>query len=313
MDDLKSSGATVMLGVPLLWEAAYRRIIDTVNHLPGGRVRFALGMAIGGAADVLGLRGVRKRLFSEIHERFGGSLRLMISGGAAIDPEVVRGFEKLGFSFLQGYGLTETSPIVSVNRIGGNRFGSVGLPLPDMEVCIREADASGIGEITVRGPNVMKGYHDDQTATAEVLSEDGWFRTGDFGYLDNDGYLFVTGRKKNVIVAKNGKNVFPEEIETVLNRSEVVSESMVFGRESHLKGEEIWVVVVPDEENLAGGNAEEAVRRDIRKYNAATAPYRHISVFILREEELPRTTSRKIQRRNVFPDGCPGDENAHRV
>lgn len=314
VDDLQSSRATVMLGVPLLWEAVYRRIMDGIGELPGGRLKFALAMTIAGATDALGLHWVRKKLFSRIHERFGGSLRLMISGGAAIDPEVVRGFERFGFGFLQGYGLTETSPIVSVNRIGGNRYGSVGPPLPDMEVCIREPDASGIGEISVRGPNVMTGYHDDPAATAEVLSTDGWFRTGDFGYLDDDGYLFVTGRKKNVIVAKNGKNVFPEEIETVLNRSPVVSESMVFGRESHLKGEEIWVVVVPDEEILGqDGDAVEAVRRGIRRYNASTAPYRHITAFILREEELPRTTTKKIRRRDVFPDGDPGEEDAHRA
>jgi long-chain acyl-CoA synthetase len=314
MEDLAASRATVILGVPLLWEAVYRRVMQGVAGKPGGRLKFALGMALAGIGELLGREGVRRNLFSAVHDRFGGSLRLMISGGAAIDPAVVKGFEKMGFGFLQGYGLTETSPLVSVNRIGGNRYGSVGIPLPDMDVEIREPDGSGIGEITVRGPNVMAGYHDDPEATSAVLSPEGWFRTGDFGYLDRDGYLWVTGRKKNVIVAKNGKNVFPEEIESVLNRAAAIAESMVFGMASERKGEEVRVVAVPDGDVIPPGTDQvNAVRQVIRKYNSTTAPYRRISAFLVREEELPRTTTRKIRRRDVFPGGYPPDEDFVRV
>jgi len=312
LDDLGTSRATIILGVPLLWEAVYGRVMDGIRDLPGGKVMLAAGMLLSGAADLIGARGVRKRLFHRVHEKFGGRLRLMISGGAAVDPAVVRGFERLGFCFLQGYGLTETSPIVAVNRIGANRYGSVGPPLPEVEVRILDPDADGTGEITVRGPNVMLGYHEDPEATAAVLSEDGWFRTGDFGHLDGDGYLFVTGRKKNVIVAKNGKNVYPEEIETLLNRSPLVAESMVFGRQSLRKGEEIWAVAVPDTDALSGSDPVEAVRGVIRKYNSQTPSYRRISGFLVREEELPRTTTRKIRRRDVFPGGEPPDTDVHR-
>lgn len=324
VEDMVASGATIMLAVPLLWEAMYRRIIAGIKNLKGGAVKYGIALAASSVAEKLGIPHLRKVIFSQVHDRFGGTLRMMISGGAAIDPEVVSGFEKLGFAFLQGYGLTETSPIISLNRIGANRYGSVGLTLPEVEVLIDGRDESDVGEIVVRGPNIMSGYHNDPDATREVLSEDGWFRTGDFGYLDADGFLFITGRKKNVIVAKNGKNVYPEEIETVLNRSEYISESMVFGRESATKGEEIWVVVVPETDILISDAEEEgrslstddtvkAVRNEIHRYNTSTVAYRRISRFILHEGEFPRTTTRKIRRRDVFREAGLEEETTYRT
>jgi len=324
VEDMVASGATIMLAVPLLWEAMYRRIIAGIKNLKGGALKYGIGLAASSIAEKLGKHGIRRKIFSQVHDRFGGTLRMMISGGAAIDPEVVSGFEKLGFAFLQGYGLTETSPIISLNRIGANRYGSVGLVLPEVEVSINDGDELDVGEIVVRGPNIMSGYHNDPDATREVLTEDGWFRTGDFGYLDADGFLFITGRKKNVIVAKNGKNVYPEEIETVLNRSEYISESMVFGRESATKGEEIWVVAVPETDVLISDAEEEgrslstddtvkAVRNEIHRYNTSTTAYRRISRFILREGEFPRTTTRKIRRRDVFREAGLEEEITYRA
>jgi long-chain acyl-CoA synthetase len=180
-----------------------------------------------------------------------------------------------------------------------------------MEGRIEDPDEEGVGELLVRGPNIMKGYHENPEATAEVLSEDGWFRTGDFGYIDGDGFLFITGRKKNVIVAKNGKNVYPEEIETLLNRSDLLTESMVLGMESEAKGEEIWAILVPDLDRFieraekAGERVEpsqvlEAMRGLVRDYNASQPQYRRIRSFMVREEELPKTTTRKIRRREVM-------------
>ncbi len=324
VEDMVASGTTIMLAVPLLWEAMYRRIIAGIKTMRGGALKYGIGLAASAVAEKLGMTHLRRKIFSQVHDKFGGTLRMMISGGAAIDPEVVSGFEKLGFAFLQGYGLTETSPIISLNRIGANRIGSVGLPLPEVEVEIEDKDELDVGEIIVRGPNIMKGYHNDPDATREVLSEEGWFRTGDFGYLDADGFLFITGRKKNVIVAKNGKNVYPEEIETVLNRSEYISESMVFGRKSATKGEEIWVVVVPEMDMLISDAEEEGkslstddavktVRNEIHEYNKSTAAYRHISRFILREGEFPRTTTRKIRRREVFREAGLEEEITYRT
>jgi len=250
VEDLAATRATVVIGVPLLWEKMYGRIMTNIRNAPGGAVKYRVGTTLSGIGEFFGAKNLRKKLFHQVHEKFGGGLRLFVSGGAGIDPEVIRGFQKLGFKILEGYGLTETSPIVTVNRDNACRPGSVGLVLPECTVRIDDPDESGIGEIIVRGPNVMLGYHNNPEATAEVLTADRWFHTGDYGRMDDDGYLYITGRKKNVIIAKNGKNVYPEEIETILNRDSHVNESMVFGKSDEAKGEEIWAVVVPNRDLL---------------------------------------------------------------
>ena len=324
-EDLAEARATLMLGVPLLWESMYRRIMDSVSSVPLGRLKLHAGKTAARAGELLGLRGARRRVFGRLHRRLGGRMRFLISGGAGIDPEVVRGFGELGMELLQGYGLTECSPIVAVNRDTANRLGSVGPPLPEMDVRIDNPDGEGIGEIVVRGPNVMLGYHDRPDLTAEVLSDDGWFRTGDFGRLDPDGFLWVTGRRKNVIVAKNGKNVYPEELEHLLNRSRLVAESMVLGRSSEPKGEVIWAIVVPDTDRMIeiaeeGGRslteemAAEHLRRHLARLNRGQPPYRRIARFIIRTEELPKTTTRKIKRHEVMREsGLLEPERAYRV
>jgi len=310
-EDMARSGATVVLAVPLFWEALYRRIMESVRSMPGGRARLAVGKILAGAASAVAGQSGRRLVFAQVHSKLGGRIRLMISGGAGIDPEVSRGFQSLGFTILQGYGLTEAGPLVSVNRERANRPDSVGPPLPGMEVRIDDPDEDGVGEIVIRGPNVMIGYFGDPEGTARVLDSDGWLRTGDFGFLDSDGFLHISGRKKNVIIAKNGKNVYPEELETKLNRVGFILESMVFGRESRTKGEEIWTVIVPDAEklialaestgaSLSRGFAEGLIREEIRHFNASQPSFKRISSFILREEELPKTTTRKIRRRDVL-------------
>jgi long-chain acyl-CoA synthetase len=319
-----SSGATIVLAVPLLWEAMYRKIRDGIKARRGGALKFRVGMAVADAIELVSGTSVRKRLFAPVHQKLGGRNRLMISGGAGIDPEVVRGFLKLGFTFLQGYGLTEASPLVSVNRIGANRIGSVGPPMPEIDVRVEEPDEDGVGEILIKGPNIMLGYHNDPEETARVLDAEGWLRTGDFGYLDREGYLYITGRKKNVIVAKNGKNVYPEEIETKIGKSELILECMVFGRESKSKGEEIWAIVVPDTEKLIGRAerdgatltrefAAEAVRHEIRHFNSTQPIYKHIANFIVRDEELPKTTTKKIRRREILREAGLAPEAVMRV
>ena len=310
-EDLVESRATVMLGVPLLWEAMYKRIRAGIKSQRGGGIYYRVGMLVSAAAEKLAGKNIRKKIFAPVHEKLGGRARMLVSGGAGIDPEVVAGYEKLGFQFIQGYGLTECAPIVSVNRDVANRLGSVGPLLPGIEGRIDSPDDEGVGELFVRGPNIMKGYHENPGETAKVLSEDGWFRTGDFACFDEDGFLFITGRKKNVIVAKNGKNVYPEEIETIINRSDLLSESMVFGMESESKGEEIWAIIVPDldcfieraearGESLEPEQVLESIRGVVRDYNSSQPPYKRIRSFMIREEELPKTTTRKIRRREVM-------------
>jgi len=312
-EDILLSGATVILTVPLMWESMYRKILGGIRTQPAGRLRFRVGMVVADVASLVMGSSIRRKVFSPVHAKLGGKIRLLISGGAGIDPDVVRGFTSLGFVMLQGYGLTEAAPLLSANREKANKPSSVGPPLAEVEVRIDEPDEEGVGEIVVRGPNVMLGYHNDPEETARVLSPEGWLKTGDFGFVDREGFLYVTGRKKNVIVAKNGKNVYPEEIETKLTKSDFILESMVFGHESKLKGEEIWAIVVPDMEkliaraeekggSLSTGFAVEVVSREIRHFNASQPTYKRISSFMIREDELPKTTTRKIRRREVLKE-----------
>lgn len=311
VEDLVATKASVVIGVPLLWEKMYGRIMTNIRNAPGGNVKYRVGTALSGIGEFFGAKKLRKKLFSQVHQRFGGALRLFVSGGAGIDPEVIRGFRKLGFAILEGYGLTETSPIVTVNRDNACRPGSVGVVLPECEVRISDPDESGTGEIIVKGPNVMLGYHNNPEATAEVLTPDGWFHTGDYGRMDDDGFLYITGRKKNVIIAKNGKNVYPEEIETVLNRDAYVNESMVFGKQDEQRGEEIWAVVVPNRDllieeaekegrKIASADEVSAVRNAVRKFNDDAPLFKRIAGFIISEEDLPKTTTKKVKRNEAL-------------
>lgn len=312
-DDLVSTRATVLIAVPLLWESMYRRIMDNIRTASLGKAKLSFGMAVSKGSEKLGIKGVRKKIFGKVHDRLGGHLRLLISGGAGIDPQVVEGFEKLGFKILQGYGLTETAPIIAANRTRANRYGSVGPVFPEMQCRIDQPDGFGVGEIVVKGPNVMLGYFGDPEATAEVLSEDGWFRTGDFGYLDEDGFLFITGRKKNLIIAKNGKNIYPEEIETRLNRFRHIRECVVFGRSSETKGEEICALVVPDRDllmeeadsrgrKITVEDEVQAVRDAVRSYNQKAEIHKRIAGFIISDDEFPKTTTKKIRRKAALKE-----------
>ncbi len=305
--DLVSTHATVLLAVPLLWETLYRRIMTSIKSNFAGKAKFGVGLALSRATEKMGIKGFRRKVFDPVHEKFGGKLRLLISGGAGIDPRALEGLEKLGFNILEGYGLTETAPIISANRLGANKYGSVGPLLPGIDCRIDEPDESGVGEIIVQGPNVMLGYFGNPEATAEVLSEDGWFRTGDFGYQDKDGFLFITGRKKNVIIAKNGKNVYPEEIETRLNRFTYVKECLVSSRASETKGEEICVLLVPDGDllieeadrqnrKITREDEIRAMRKVVKAYNSSAEIYKRIASFIIYQDELPKTTTKKIKR-----------------
>jgi len=208
VEDLQKVRATILLAVPLLYDKMLKRIQAGVaeKRLASLLVRPMAGMA--SAAESVGIEGVRRKMFAAIHEKLGGAIRILIVGGAAPNPEISKGMRAFGFTLLQGYGLTETSPIVALNRLRKFRDDAAGLPLPNLEVRIADPDEEGRGEIVVRGPSVMLGYYKNEEATGQILRE-GWLYTGDYGFLDSDGFLHVSGRKKNVIVASNGKNVFP--------------------------------------------------------------------------------------------------------
>ena len=296
-DNLREIGATVILGVPLLFENVYRRIEAAIVEKGTGRFRLAKLLAAA-SEKLLGVN-LRRKLFRPVHEKLGGRLRLLISGGAAIRPEVSRGFRELGFDFIQGYGMTEAAPIITLNRVHCFKDEAAGLPLPSVEVKIVD------GEVAVRGPNVMKGYYRNESATAETL-RNGWLYTGDLGYLDRDGFLHISGRKKSVIVTGKGKNVYPEEIEGVLNQSPYILESLVWGRPgdtpSHV---EVQATIVPSKEtfdeesgsqNVDRAGMEKVIATEVKRCCAGLAGYKRIKKFTLRMEEFEKTTTRKIKR-----------------
>jgi long-chain acyl-CoA synthetase len=254
---------------------------------------------------------IGKLLFRGVHQRFGGALRFFICGGAPLEKEVARKFDLMGITILEGYGLTETSPTISVNTFQDNRFGSVGKPLPGVEVRIMtEHPADTVGEILTKGPHVMKGYFHDNERTRKAI-QDGWFHTGDLGYLDRDGFLYVTGRLKNVIVTSAGKKVQPEEVENVLLRNPFIREVCVVGRKIsqglRRGGEEVYAVVVPDLVRIReryGEVTEELlwkiVAEAVRKSSEGLAGYKKITGFEIWKDELPRTSTRKIRRGDIL-------------
>ena len=300
--NLRESKCTMMNGVPLVFESIYKQLMNQVAKKPGAMKKLKFGIKLSNAASKFGI-DIRKKLFAEIHDALGGHLRMFISGAAAIDPEVAKGFRNIGIKLVQGYGLTECAPIVGLNRDCWFKDDAAGLPLPGLTVVIDEPNSEGIGEIRVQGPSVMLGYYENREAT-EAAIKDGWFYTGDMGFMDSDGFIHITGRKKNVIVTKNGKNVYPEEIETLLNRSDYIKESLVYG----MDGKEDVVVcaqIVPDtekiEEDIKNGvipqqDVESIVSSEVKRINRELVTYKYVKDFVLRETEFEKTTTKKIKR-----------------
>lgn len=246
-------------------------------------------------------RKVRRMIFHEIIDAFGGRLDYIVCGGAPLRPELIMDFDAFGIKICEGYGITECAPLVSCNPMHWRKHHSAGLKVPHMEVRIDKVDPEDeTGEIVTHGDAVMMGYYKNPTATAEAFTADGWFKTGDIGYMDEDGFIFITGRKKNVIIASNGKNVFPEEIEEYLGASELINECVVLGRKS---GDEndvvITALIYPDFDKLAGKTEEEvkaAIEAEVDEVNKKLPTFKHIKCVEIRDHEFEKTTSRKIIR-----------------
>lgn len=300
--NLQESKATMLLGVPLIFEAMYKRIWDqAAKNGIDGKLRFAVKLS-----NFLKIFGIdaTKKLFAKVHENFGNP-RLYISGAAGIEPSVAKGFRDLGILFIQGYGLTECAPIAALNRNIDYKDDAAGLPLPGLEVIIDSPDEEGIGEILVKGPNVMLGYYENEEATKKAF-HDGWYRTGDLGFIDRDKFVHITGRKKNVIVTKNGKNIFPEEIESLLNKSKYIKESMVYGQADEESGETlVAAVIVPDmdvineefkDKQLTEEEIRNIIQQEIKAVNKSLTLYKYIRNFQIRENEFVKTTTKKIKR-----------------
>ncbi|MFQ5960131.1 MAG: AMP-binding protein [Candidatus Methylomirabilales bacterium] len=301
---MQETGVTVLPGVPQLLALLHRGIFQEINKRPRPlRLLFHLLLDLAGATRQVFGRNVGLLLFPQIHRRFGGRLRVITSGGAKLDPAVGRDFGRLGFTVLEGYGLTETSPGVTFTRPEKPKFESVGVPLPGVHVRIMEPDSEGIGEIAIQGPNVMQGYFKDPEGTAESF-RDGWFLSGDLGYLDAEGYLFITGRVKEVIVLSTGKNIYPEEIEAHFLKSPYIKEICLLGSEElgDPRSEELAALVVPNFEHFRAQrltNAEEMVRWDMENLSRQLPAYKRPTRLHIVKDPFPRTRLGKIQRHLV--------------
>ncbi|MBS5335113.1 MAG: AMP-binding protein [Anaerovoracaceae bacterium] len=295
---------TMFLGVPALFETLYKTIMKNVRK-QGKENLVRKVMAVNKVTQKIGI-DINKKLLKDILKVFGGRMRVLISGGAAIDPAILQFFNDLGFIAVQGYGLSECAPMGALNPDQHKymRNASVGHILPGMDVKIEDKDEDGIGEICLKGDNVMLGYYKNPEETAKVI-KDGWFYTGDQGYIDEEKFIYITGRKKNVIIASNGKNVFPEELEYYLSKSKYISESMVWGAEDEKSGDiTIVAAIIPDleevEEAIGKDADDEQIKallwKEVDKINEDLPMFKKIKKVSLRHEEFEKNTSKKIKR-----------------
>lgn len=290
---LNEYGVTILVGVPLIIETIYSTIMKEVEKKNKTKT-IEFGIKASNTLRKVKI-DVRRKLFKEIIGNLGGGLRLIISGAAPLNPEVAKWYNDIGITLIQGYGLSETAPVVSAENQDHINYGSVGFPLPGNEVKIDNPDEKGIGEIITKGDNVMLGYYKDEENTAKVLT-DGWFHTGDMGYIDENGYIFITGRKKNVIVLNNGKNVFPEEIEALIGNAPFVKECIVFNKGESGK-DSLCAKIVYDKELYENENAVYPVAEEhIKAVNEKLVSYKQIRSFELTDVEMDKTTTGKIKR-----------------
>lgn len=299
--NMAESQATVMLGVPLIFESMHKKVWKKAEESgKADKMRAAVQLS-----KKLGKFNIKstKKLFKSVHQAMGGHMQVFISGAAAIDPVVIEDFNAMGITMFQGYGMTENSPIIAVNKDRYYKAASVGLPMPGTEIQIIDQDENGAGEIICKGDSVMLGYYNNPEETAKVLI-DGWLYTGDYGYFDKDGFLYISGRKKNVIVTKNGKNIFPEEVEFYLNKSEYINEVVVWGVEDEKTGDTVvQAEIFPDYPSLEerfGKVSEDELKRILKKEIDEINEYmplsKRVKRFGIREEEFEKTTTKKIKR-----------------
>lgn len=292
---------TGLVLVPLFVNTMYKKIMDEAKKT-GQLKKMKAGMVISSALLKVGI-DVRSKLFAQVLDAFGGRLSKIVCGGAALNPEYVDCFKKFGINVYEGYGITECSPLISVNPYTAPKRGSVGPSVESCNVMIdgKDKNSKGYieGEILVKGTNVMLGYYENEQANAEVFTEDGYFRTGDIGYMDEDGYIYITGRKKSVIVLENGKNVFPEEIEEYLSNIETIAECVVVGR---TEGENVVLtaIVYPAfdkfEKDAELDKIAESIKASINSLNKKLPSFKQVRNIELRRNEFEKTTSRKIKR-----------------
>jgi len=297
--NIREFNVSILVGVPAIFEAIYNRVMDGIRKQ--GKAGLINTMSkISNFLLKLGI-DARRKIFRAVLDKLGPHLRLMVSGAAPINPEIQKGLQSFGITFLQGYGLTETSPVISTATYFNNVHGTVGIPIKDVEVTIDNPDENGIGEILARGGNVMLGYFENPEETARVMEEGGWFRTGDLGSIDENGNLRITGRAKSMIVFTNGKKAFPEEYETLLNMIPGVKESFVWGNRAPDGDIQVCAKIVVDREYFEQkGYTEEQIGNEIetavKNINKGIPQYKILRYFVLTYEELIKTTKLSVKR-----------------
>lgn len=302
--NLQEAKPTCVLMVPVMLEMFYKKIMKSLNADPKKAKKLKTGIKL--SRFLLKFKiDVRKKLFKQIHDIFGGRMRLIILGGAPVNPEILTFFQDMGFLCVQGYGLTECAPILALNRDIAFKNQAAGLPLPGCDVKILNPDEDGIGEFIAKGDNVFMGYYKDPENTSAALDADGYYHTGDLGYIDEDHFCIITGRKKNVIIAKNGKNVFPEEIEYLLSLSPYVCESVISGVEDEARDDIIIkATIFPEMEEVTAKIGEdpsedaitELLKEVVSETNEKLPNYKKIKKVELRMTEFEKNTSKKIKR-----------------
>ena len=300
-DNMREAHVSIFLAVPLVFEKMYNKIWVGIEKENKTKLVKTM-IKVTNALDKVGIK-IKRKIFKDIHDQFGGKVRLFIVGAASVNPETSAGYRGLGITTVQGYGLSECAPIVSLNMDKYYKDDAIGLPLVGTEIKIANVNEDGIGEICTKGDHVMLGYYGDEEATKEVI-KGGWFYTGDMGYQDKDGFIHMTGRKKNVLITKNGKNVYPEEIEEVLNNSNYIAESMVYSKE---KGDDIKIVadIIVNQEFIDAKfkdepktkeEIKELIWQEVKRINQTLVSYKHITEINIREKEFEKTTTLKIKR-----------------
>lgn len=299
--DLSEYEVTVLVTVPIILESIYKRLYRLLEEKGKKDITEKLDRISKEEEKVD--ENIRNIINDEVSKLLGSKLRLVIYGAAPMNKDTILGYKNLKIDLRQGYGLTETSPVISVESDKFNKIGSIGKPLFNVKVEIRDKDKNGIGEITAKGPSIMQGYYENEETTNKVLSKDGWFSTGDYGYIDEEGFLFITGRKNDVIVLKNGKNVYPQELEFLINKITYVDESIVFSRDKDKTDTMLCAKIVYNADlikEFLGEKTQEEYKEEIwkkiKEINSRLPIYKHIKDITITTEKLDKTTTQKIKR-----------------
>ena len=300
-ENIKEYDITFMVSVPVLYENMCKKIMKSIKD-QGKGTTVNVGMKVSNALLKVGL-DIRGKLFKQVHDSLGSKLRLLVAGGAALDPDTEKTFNSLGINMVQGYGLTESSPVIAVEDDKYKKIGSIGKALPTLDVKIDKPNEEGIGELLVKGPTIMLGYYENEEATKETIDKEGWLHTGDLAKIDKDGFIFITGRKKFVIVLKNGKNIYPEELEILINKIAGVKECFVYGKPEDDGDYKISAKIVYDKEIMKEAygveeekDIKEKLWKEVKTINKTMPKYKYIKGITITEEELIKTTTRKVKR-----------------